>query len=308
MVKNLLSLLAARQSSILSGAFILMVTVFASKFLGLIRDRLLVHQFDTAHVSIFFAAFKLPDLMFQLIIFSALAVAFIPIFTEQLHEKGEKEAYLFASNILNLSLLLFGGLVVIAFIFVGFFNSLLVPGFVGEQKIVTDHLTQIILLGQLLLVIGAFFVGIAQSYQRYIIPSLAPLFYNVGIIFGIVVLSKPFGIAGPAFGVVLGAALHILIQLPLVTSLGFRYRFTFDFFNSGVREVVKMISIRNVGLAVEQVNEVVGFALATLVSTSAPTLLTFAQHFYRWSQLDYLELQWLKLLCLFYRLLNQREN
>src|SRR5260221_13315869 len=102
MVRNLLSLLAARQNNILSGASVLMVTVFASKFLGLIRDRLLVHNFDTAHASIFFAAFKLPDLMFQLLIFGALSVAFIPVFSEFLHNQGKKEAFEFASNILNM--------------------------------------------------------------------------------------------------------------------------------------------------------------------------------------------------------------
>lgn len=278
MVKNLFSLLGARQSSILSGASVLMITVFASKFLGLIRDRLLVHNFNTSDAAVYFAAFKLPDLMFQLLIFGALSVAFIPVFTEHLNRKGEKDAFEFASNILNLSLLLFGLIAVVCFFFVSPLNSLLIPGFRGNEKIATDHLTQIILLGQLLLVIGSFFVGILQSYQRFIVPSIAPLFYNLGIIIGIVFLSKPFGIIGPGLGVIIGAALHVLVQLPLVSSLGFRYKFSFDFFNAGVREVVKLISIRNIGLAVEQFNDAVGIALASLVSYSSVTLFTFAQH------------------------------
>lgn len=278
MVKNLFSLLGARQNSILSGAFVLMITVFASKFLGLIRDRLLVHNFDTTHASIFFAAFKLPDLMFQLLIFGSLSVAFIPVFTDHLHKRGEKDAFEFASNILNLSLLVFSLVAVLAFIFVDPLNSLLVPGFSGTQKALTNQLTQVILLGQILLVIGSFFVGIAQSYQRFIVPSLAPLFYNIGIIFGISALSPSLGILGPGFGVIIGAALHVLIQLPQVSSLGFRYKFSLDFFNSGVREIVRLISIRNIGLAVEQLNDAVGVALASIVSYSSVTLLTFAQH------------------------------
>ncbi len=96
-----------RQNSILSGAFVLMVTVLVSRFLGLIRNRLLVHNFDTTQTDIFFGAFKLPDLLFQLLIFGTLSVAFIPTFTEYLNKKGEKEAFDFASKILNLSLLLF---------------------------------------------------------------------------------------------------------------------------------------------------------------------------------------------------------
>lgn len=278
MVKSLISILSQRQTNILSGASILMVTVFASKFLGLIRDRLLVHQFSTDQAAIFFAAFKLPDLMFNLFIFGALSVAFIPVFTDEMHKKGDQAAFEFANNILNLSLVFFTLIAILSFVFVGPLNSLLVPGFEGQQKTTTDQLTQIMLLSQILLVIGSFFVGISQSFQRFIIPSLAPVMYNLGIIFGIGVLAPYLGVAGPAYGVVIGAAMHVLIQLPMVNALGYRYRFSFDFWNSGVREVFKMMSARNIGLAVEQFNDAVGTALASLVSYSSVTILTFAQH------------------------------
>ncbi len=278
MVKNLLSLLSARQTSILSGASVLMIAVFASKFLGLIRDRLLVHNFDTATASIFFAAFKLPDFLFQLLIFGALSVAFIPVFTDFLQKKGEKEALYFANNILNLSLIFFGMVALLAFVFVAPLNNILIPGFKDEQKILTDSLTRVILFGQILLVIGAFFIGIAHSFQRFIIPSLAPLFYNLGIILGILFLSQNFGIMGPAYGVVAGAVMHVLIQLPMVNALGFKYRLSFDFFNAGVREIVRLVSVRNIGLVFEQINDAVSIALASLVSYSSVTLLTFAQH------------------------------
>ena len=280
MVKSLLSLLNSRQNSILSGALILMVAVFASKILGLIKDRILVHNFDTAEAAIFFGAFRLPDLIFQLLIFGTLSVAFIPVFTDYVNKKGEDEAFSFASNILNLSLLAFISLGSLSFIFTPFLNNLLVPGFVGEQKIMTDELTRIILFGQLLLVIGSFFMGISQSFQRFIIPALAPLLYNLGIIFGIVFFAPFLGIKGAAFGVVLGALLHMLIQFPLVKSLGFKYSFSLDFLNTGVREIFKLMSLRNISLMVEQLNETVSIALASLISYSSVTLLTFSQHLY----------------------------
>jgi putative peptidoglycan lipid II flippase len=123
MVKSLLNLLALRQSSILSGATVLMVAVFASRFLGLIRDRLLVQSFDTSQAAIFFAAFRLPDLLFQILIFGSLSVAFIPVFTEYLHKKGDDEAFKFASSILNLSLIMFGVVVALSIIFVAPLNT-----------------------------------------------------------------------------------------------------------------------------------------------------------------------------------------
>lgn len=280
MVKSLLNLLALRQSSILSGATVLMVAVFASRFLGLIRDRLLVQSFDTSQAAIFFAAFRLPDLLFQILIFGSLSVAFIPVFTEYLHKKGDDEAFKFASSILNLSLIMFGVVVALSIIFVAPLNTLFVPGFSGEQKILTDRITQIILIAQMFLVVGTFFFGVAHTYQRFIIPALAPIFYNLGIIVGIVFITPVFGITGLGLGVVLGAILHVLVQIPLMRSIGFKYKFTFDFLNSGVKEVVKLMSVRNIGLIAEQANETVGIALASLVSYSSVTLLTFAMHLF----------------------------
>lgn len=276
MVKNIFSILSSRQTSILSGASILMTTVLATKILGLVRSRLLVHNFSTSQASTFFGAFSLPDLLFQILIFGALSVAFIPIFTEHMNKKGEEDAYQFASSVLNLTLFVFIICVVLAFIFVSPLNSLLVPGFTGQQKFITDQMTRIILFAQIFLVVGSFFYAIGNSFQRFIIPALAPLFYNIGIIVGIVFFSKYFGLYGVAYGVVLGAFLHAVIQIPLVKSLGFKYKFSFDFFNSGVREVFKLMSIRNISIAAEQINDRVSFALATLITTSAPTLLTFA--------------------------------
>jgi len=276
MVKSFLSILSTRQNNILSGATILMVAVFGSRFLGLIRNRLLLHNFDTATTDIFFGANKVPELLFNLLIFGAFTVAFIPIFSEYLNHKKESEAFEFASNILNLALVAFALAVLIAIIFTPFLNSFFVPGFTGEKKVLTDELTRIILGAQIILVVGTFLMAVSQSYQRFIISALAPLFYNIGIIFGIAVLTPFFGIYAPAYGIVIGALLHVLIQIPLVRALGFQYKITFDIFNKGVRDIFKLMSIRNIGLVAEQVSDTVGIALASLLANSSVTVLTLS--------------------------------
>lgn len=278
MVKNLLSLLSARQTSILSGATILMITVFASKFLGLVRDRLLAHTFSPDQTATFLAAFRLPDLIFQLLIFGAVSVAFIPVFTDQLQRKGEKEAFNFAADILNIVLVLFTLISVVMFFFARPLTNLIVPGFGDEQKDITATMTQIILVGQILLVGGSFFSGICQSYQRFIIPALASVFYNLGIILGILFLSPFWGVYGPAGGVVVGAGAYAVIQIPLAYSLGFRYKFSFNLLSEGIKEISRLMSVRTIGVAVEQINETVGIVLASLISVSSVTFLTFAQH------------------------------
>ncbi len=254
-----------------------MVTMVASKVLGLVRDRLLAHTFSPDQTAVFFAAFRIPDLMFQLLIFGAVSVAFIPVFTDLL-QKDEKEAFSFAADILNVILVGFIAVSILVFIFVNLLTGLVVPGFSPEQKLATAELTRIILFGQVLLVIGSFFTGISQSFQRFIIPSFASVFYNLGIILGILFLTPAWGISGPAFGVVIGAAMHGLAQIPLVMSLGFRFKFVFNPFTSGIKEVWGMMSVRTIGVAVEQINETVGIILASLISSASVTFLTFAQH------------------------------
>lgn len=253
-----------------------MATVILSKILGLIRDRLLAHTFTPDNVAIFFAAFRLPDLIFQIVIFGALSVAFIPVFTEYLEKKDRQDAFKLAQSVLNLALLILVLLAVLIYIFIDPLTSLIVPGFNEAQRSQVALLTRVILIGQLMLTIGSFFIGILQSFQRFIIPALAGVFYNVGIILGIVLLSKPLWILGPAVGVIIGAVLHVLVQLPLIYSLGFR--FSLSSFHAGIKEITRLMSFRTVGLAAEQINETVGLILASLISTASITYLTFAQH------------------------------
>ena len=255
-----------------------MTTLMLSKILGLIRDRLLAHVFSPDKIDIFWAAFRLPDLIFQIVILGALSVAFIPVFTEHFENKGREDAFEMARSVLNVFMAIFILATVLIYIFVQPITHLIAPGFSADKQMQVILLTRTILFGQLILVIGSFFIGILQSFQRFIIPSLAPVFYNLGIIIGIVFLSRQFGIMGAAYGVVLGAFLHAAVQIPLIFSLGFKFKFPPRFFHPGVKEIVKLMSIRTLGLAAEQINETVGVSLATLASVGAVTYLTFAQH------------------------------
>lgn len=279
MVKNLLTLIYSRQTSILSGAAIIMTTMILAKILGLVRDRLLAHVFTPDKIDIFWAAFRLPDLIFQIAILGALSVAFIPVFTEHLEKKGKTDAFEMAGAILNVSLIIFLAATILIFIFTKPLVSLMIaPGFSLDRQDQVVNLTHIILFGQIILVFGSFFIGILQSFQRFIIPAFASVFYNLGIILGIVFLSNSFGIKGAAIGVIIGATLHALIQLPLIFTLGFRFRFPPNFFHHGVKEIMQLMSVRTIGLAAEQINETVGIALASLASIGSITYLTFAQH------------------------------
>lgn len=277
MVKNIFSLLSSRQTTILSGAAIIMIPLIFSKILGLVKDRLLVHTFSPSEVGIYLAAFRIPDLVFQLLIFGALSVAFIPVFTDELEQKGKEGAFELARSILNLALILLIIATVFIYIFINPLTSLVVPGFSEAEKAQVASITKVILIGQIILSIGALMSGILQSFQRFIIPALTGIFYNLGIILGIILLAKPYGIYGVAYGVVLGAIFHVLIQLPMAFSFGFRIALPRNIFHPGSKEIIRLMSVRTLGLAAEQVNETVGVVLASLISSASLTYLTFAQ-------------------------------
>lgn len=250
-----------------------------SKILGLVRDRMLAHVFSPDVIDIFWAAFRLPDLIFQIVILGALSVAFIPVFTEHLEHKGKTDAFEMARTVLTVFLSIFIFITIVIYFLAGpIIANFIAPGFTEARQSQVVELARVILAGQVILVIGSFFIGISQSFQRFIVPSLSPVFYNLGIILGIAFLSKYFGIAGAAYGVVIGAFLHAAVQLPLVWSMGFRFKFPLKFFHPGVKEIMKLMSVRTIGLAAEQINETVGLALASLASVGSVTFLTFAQH------------------------------
>lgn len=277
MVKSIFSILTARQTSILSGAVIIMATTMLSKVFGLIRTRLLFHYFTPEKADIYFASMQLPDLIFQIFILSALSIAFIPVFIEHFEKNGKDDAFKMAGDVLALSLIFFTGFALLILIFSQQFTGFMFPGFSADKIKEIAGLTRIITFGQIIFIVGAFFIGILQSFQRFLIPALAGVFYNIGIIIGTILLSDRFGIAGPAIGVVIGAFLHTAIQYPLIRSLGFRLTFSLSFVNQGVRDIARMMSVRSLGLVVEQIGEKIGLGLTSFLTPGSLTYLTIAQ-------------------------------
>ncbi|MBU1102805.1 murein biosynthesis integral membrane protein MurJ [Patescibacteria group bacterium] len=280
---KILNGLNGQSQTITSAAIILAVASLASRFLGLIRDRLLAGQFGAGDtLDIYYAAFRIPDLVYNLLILGALSAGFIPVFVS-LWQKGERDekAWQFVNSILNIllvGLIILGGLF---FIFAPYLMKLITPGFSGEKFNLTVQLTRIMFLSPLLLGISGIWGGVLQSLKRFFVFSLAPIFYNLGIIFGILFLVPRFGIYGLAYGVVLGAFLHMVIQLPTLLSLGFRWRPVFNWADEGMRRLTKLMVPRTLTLAVSQLNFVAITILAS--GLAAGSLAVFNLSFNIWS-------------------------
>jgi len=241
--------LEKQQSSILSAALIITVANLLSSISGLVRERLLISYFFGTSASekayeALQVAFQIPDMLFQLIVLGAVSAAFIPTFTA-LKKNSEAEAYHVANAVMSWTVVVF----LICSLVVMIFAEPLTrwrtgDGFSLEQVMIVSHLTRIMLLAQIFFAISNFLTGILQSYQRFIMPAIAPLLYNFGIMLGVMLFSGSLGIYSAGVGVVIGALLHMIIQWPLAHKLGFRLRFSLDLKHDQVRKIFKLMPPR----------------------------------------------------------------
>ncbi len=253
-----------------------------SHLVGLVKTRLLIgHFFGTAanQLDVYYAAFVLPDTLFQLLVVGALSAAFIPTFTKYL-ARDEKDAWHMASSSMNIIVLALSAIAAVIFVFAKPISHLVAPGFSASQIVTMTSLMRIMLVAQIFFSVSGFFTGIIQTHHRFLVPALAPVGYNLGIIFGIVFLSPQFGIAGPAIGVVVGALLHMLIQLPLALKLGFRFKPQLDIAHPGVKEVSTLMPPRALAMGLDQVEQFVAVTLASLLASGSLSILNAARTLY----------------------------
>jgi len=267
--------------SIAAAAFIISLSGAASRLLGLFRDRLLAGQFGAGDtLDAYYAAFRIPDLIYNLMIVGALSAAFIPVFTELLQKKDEDEAWEFSSGILSLQILITGIISILLVIFAPTLMRFVTPGYTGAKFSLTVTLTRIMFLSPFFMGISGIIGGALVSFKKFLIYSLAPIFYNVGIIIGVLFLVKPFGPAGLAWGVVLGALLQLLVQYPAVKFSGFYFRpmFMGAWKNPSVRKMLKLTIPRTLTIAASQINATIITIFASTLASGSLAVFFFANN------------------------------
>jgi putative peptidoglycan lipid II flippase len=239
---NKLSFLA--RTSILIAFFFLIDKVLAFVRVGIISRQYgdSVQLLDT-----FNAANNLPDVLFALISGGALAMAFIPLMSEYLTTKGRAAAWDLFSRVANLAFLVTGSLALLIAIFAEpIVNAELgiAPGFGAEQRQLLAQLMRLNLIGTIIFSISGLVMASLQANQHFLLPALAPTMYNVGQIIGAIYLTPRFGIQGLVYGVILGAALHLLIQLPALFKYQFQWTSAWDLRHTGLIEALKLLAPR----------------------------------------------------------------
>lgn len=262
-------------------ALLIAVAGIASRILGFLRDRILAAHFGAGDIlDAYYAAFRIPDMIYNLLVLGALGAAFVPVFTGLLVAKKENEAWRLTSGVLHLLLCVLGALSLLGALFAPWLTDLIAPGFSGEKRELTILLSRIMLLSPVLLSVSAVFGGALVSFKRFAAYSFAPIFYNIGIICGVLFLTRFLGTAGLAWGVVLGALLHMLVQYPAVRQSGFRYQWYFVnvWKDEGVRRVARLMIPRSLGIAVNQVSLLVMTIFASMLASGSLAVFTLANN------------------------------
>ena len=257
--------LNSKIETITGAAVILAGASFASKILGLVRNHVLAGAFGAGDtLDAYYAAFRIPDAIFQFIVLGALSAGFIPVFME-LVEKREDQ-WRVVSTIMNTLIIALGVFAAVFALGAPYLQPLIAPGFYGEKLALTISLARIMALSPIFLGVSAVLSGVLQSYRRFAMYALAPILYNVGIILGAKWLVPIFGVSGLALGVVVGALAHMAVQIPTVRAVGFRWGAWIDLKSESVRKIAWLSVPRLFGLAVTQLN---AFAITILASRLA---------------------------------------
>ena len=263
-------------------ALVLGCAMIFSQICGLLSKAILGSTFGaSSEVDAYLASNRLTEMIFNLMAGGALASAFVPTFSAMLDKDNEKEkAWLLASRIGNCLFLVLLFLCLIGFIFAEqVVKYILVPGFSlhdPELQALTVKLLRIQLPSVLVFGISGLVMGILNTNGNFLFPGLAPAMYQVGIMIGVVILSKPLGITGVALGAVLGSVLHFLIQFPhLLRIKGARYFASLGLKDPNVREIIKLMIPRQIGASAVQLNFLVDNYLASFLAPGSISALSW---------------------------------
>jgi putative peptidoglycan lipid II flippase len=268
----------AAKAQIARAAGLVMLLFVVSRALGLLRQMVISHQFGTSgELDAYLAAFRLPDILFQLVAGGALASAFIPTFSAYLARGNKPDAWRLASAIINLVLILTIALGLLGILLAPWLvSTVIAPGFSSEQQALTVELMRLMLITPVIFGVSGVVMGILHSFQHFLLPALAPAIYNLGIIAGAVFLAPAMGVKGLAWGVVLGSLGHLLIQVPGLVRYHLRYTLALGLRTAGVHEVARLMLPRVIGLAAVQVNFLVNTILASALTAGSLSALSFA--------------------------------
>lgn len=275
-IKKTSNFIFSKQTSIFSSALLLSLMIILTSLSGFLRYRVLAGYFNKEQLDIFFASFRIPDLIFEILITGALTTTFIPIYLRYKNDKTELSINI--SSIINFILLLLTAFILITAFFIDRLIPLMTPGYsVEKTKMIIDY-SRMLLVGQLpFFVLGNFLTGIGQANKIFFLSALAPIFYNLSIILTTVFFYQTLYLTAPIWGVIIGSIILFIIQLPLFFYSDFSYKFVIKK-TKGLVDFIRLVVPRTFTIIVAQIDATIDLTLATLLGGGAYTVFYLAQH------------------------------
>ena len=261
------------QAALLLGSF-----AFLSQILALFRDRAIAHFIGPSpELDAYYAAFRVPDLIFICIASLASITVLIPFLVARMDgDKVTAEARKYLSDIFTVFLFLMVLVALIAFIFMPLLAHLIAPGFTSFYQDKLIMLSRIMLLSPILMGLSNLFGTVTQLFRKFFIYSLSPIFYNFGIIIGVIFLYPIFGIYGLAIGVAFGALMHFGVQAFASTGCGFTPRFSFNINLKDIKKVAVTSLPRTMGLAFNNMALIAIIAMASFLKSGSISIFNFS--------------------------------
>lgn len=277
-MQKILKLFSREYGNINQAALLLGCFTFLSQILALFRDRFIAHFVGPSlELDLYYSAFRVPDLIFISIASLASITVLIPFIAQKMNGDSVTES---ARKLLNnvFTVFLFAMVLVSALVFLFMPNLIgfVVPGFeVSLQEKVVD-LSRIMLLSPILLGLSNLFGTITQLFRRFFLYSLSPIFYNIGIIIGVVFLYPAFGVKGMVVGVILGALMHFLVQFLSSFGCGFSPKFSFNIDWKEISKIAYISLPRTLGLSLNNIVLLAIIAFASYLSLGSISIFNLS--------------------------------
>jgi len=282
MVKKIFALLHKESNGIHDAALLMGIFTLLSQVLALVRDRSLAHFLGpSANLDIYYAAFRVPDFLYVSIASLVSITVLIPFLIKRMRSDtndhtGKEEGKKFLNQVFTVFFVAMIVLSIIVGILMPYIAHFIAPGFNAQEIAKLIVTSRIMLLSPLFIGISNVLGSITQYYKNFFVYSLSPVFYNIGIIVGVLFLFPIFGVYGLAYGVILGALLHFSIQLPVIIKHGFIPRFTKKINWKEIRSVTAISLPRTLALSLNSITLIVIVALASLIKEGSISIFTFA--------------------------------
>ncbi len=265
------------ENSVGGASAIMIVTLMASNVLGLFRDRFLAQQIPTDRLDTYFAAFRIPDLLFNVLILGAVSASFIPLLTQAFRE-DEENAWHIARATLNFAVLALTLLAGLFALLMPWLIPLVVPSFGPEKQQLTIEVARILMIQPIFFGASYMFSAMLTARRRFVVYAIAPLVYNISIITATLLFAREYHVKAVIIGVVVGAFLHFAMQAVAARSIGFRWQPVLDLRNPVLRKVALLMLPRSIGLGGMQVVLVIFTALASSLAAGSIAIYNLADN------------------------------